>query len=62
MSLLSSGGKKSKKSFDTEMLKSPLTVGRPSKEPGPDVNNTPVMMPSDPLGFIPSNSKKAGRK
>jgi hypothetical protein len=50
------------KSYDESMLKSPLTVGRPGREPGPEVNNNPVAMPSDPMKFIPGNSKKAGRK
>jgi len=45
--------------FDSEVYKGPLTVGRPGKEPGPDVNNIPVARPSDPLGLIPGNSKKA---
>jgi hypothetical protein len=48
--------------FDSDMLKSPLTVGAPRKEPGPDVHNNPVAMPDDPLKFIPGNSRKAGRK
>lgn len=46
--------------FDSDILKSPLTVGRPSNEPGPDVHNNPIARPSDPLGFIPGDSKKAG--
>jgi hypothetical protein len=46
--------------FDDEMLKSPLTVGRPGKEPGPQVNNSPIARPSDPLKFIPGNAKKMG--
>jgi hypothetical protein len=49
------------KAFDDKILKSPLTVGRPKKEPGPELNNSPVMAPDDPLKFIPSNSKKAGK-
>ena len=28
--------------FDSSLLKSPLTVGRTGNEPGPDVNNNPV--------------------
>lgn len=44
--------------FDEKILKSPLTVGRPGKEPGPEVRNTPIAMPKDPLGFIPMNSEK----
>lgn len=49
--------------FDDKMLKSPLTVGRPNKnEPGPDVNNSPVMEPADPLKIIPGNAKTAQRK
>ncbi len=47
--------------FDSEMLKSPLTVGRPGKEPGPDVHQNPVAKPDDPLKFLPSNSRKAGK-
>ena len=39
--------------FNTEILKSPLTVGRTGAEPGPDVNNTPVCDVKDPLGLIP---------
>lgn len=50
------------RSFDDKILKSPLTVGRPRKEPGPDVNNSPVMAPDDPLRLIPANSKKAGQR
>lgn len=49
------------KSFDSDMLKSPLTVGRPGKEPGPEPNNNPVARPEDPLKFLPQNSRKAGR-
>jgi hypothetical protein len=45
--------------FDSEILKSPLTVGRPRNEPGADVFNNPVAKPDDPLKFIPGNSKKA---
>ena len=48
--------------FDSTILKSPLTVGRPGNEPGPDVRNNPVAKPSDPLNLIPMNSSKAGRK
>jgi hypothetical protein len=48
--------------YDDEMLKSPLTVGRPGKEPGPDVNNNPIAQPTDPMKFIPGNSRRAGRK
>lgn len=44
--------------FNTEILKSPLTVGRTGNEPGPDVNNTPVAMPKDPLGLIPEGGDK----
>jgi len=46
------------KSFDDSILKSPLTVGRPKNEPGPDVHNNPVAMPDDPLSILPKNSKK----
>jgi len=49
------------KSFDDSMLKSPLTVGRPKNEPGPETNNVPVAKPEDPLKFIPMNSRKSGR-
>jgi hypothetical protein len=48
------------KNFDDEMLKSPLTVGRPGKEPGPEINNSPIARPADPMKFIPGNSKKMG--
>ena len=48
--------------FDSDMMKSPLTVGRPGKEPGPDVNNNPIAMPDDPLKYVPGNSRRAGRK
>ena len=47
--------------FDEEMLKSPLTVGRPKNEPGPDTSNIPVSRPADPLGLLPMNSRKAGK-
>lgn len=47
------------KSFDEDMLKSPLTVGRPRNEPGPEPHNNPVAKPEDPLKLIPVNSKKA---
>jgi hypothetical protein len=47
------------KNFDDKILKSPLTVGRPKGEPGPEVDNTPVMVPRDPLGIVPGNSSKA---
>jgi hypothetical protein len=50
------------RSFDEDMLKSPLTVGRPGREPGPEVHNNPVAMPDDPMKYIPGNSRKAGRK
>lgn len=39
--------------FDKKILKSPLTVGRPSGEKGPDIHNSPVMIPGDPLKLIP---------
>ena len=45
--------------FDEKILKSPLTVGRTGKEPGPDVRNNPVAVPNDPLKLIPMNSAKA---
>jgi hypothetical protein len=48
--------------FDADILKSPLTVGRPSNEPGPDVRNNPIAHPADPLSIIPMDSKKAGGK
>ena len=44
--------------FNSEILKSPLTVGRVGNEPGPDVNNNPVAMPKDPLGLIPEGGDK----
>lgn len=44
--------------FDSSLLKSPLTVGAPKNEPGPDVNNNPVARPGDPLGLIPEGGKK----
>lgn len=47
--------------FDEEMLKSPITVGRPRNEPGPDVHNNPVARPDDPLRLIPENAHRAGR-
>ena len=50
------------RSFDDRIMKSPLTVGRPRKEPGPDVHNSPVAAPDDPLRYIPSNSKKMTQK
>lgn len=49
------------KNYDEEILKSPLTVGRPKGEPGPDVANNPVARPEDPLRLIPANSKRAGK-
>jgi hypothetical protein len=48
--------------FDEEMLKSPLTVGRPRNEPGPEEHNIPVAKPDDPLRLIPENSRKMGRR
>ncbi len=45
--------------FDSDILKSPLTVGRPTNEPGPDVRNNPIAAPSDPLKLVPGNSKTA---
>lgn len=45
--------------FDSAVLKSPLTVGRPDNEPGADVRNNPVARPEDPLKLIPGNSKRA---
>jgi len=48
--------------FDEEMLKSPLTVGRPRNEPGPEVHNSPVAKPEDPLRFLPENTRKMGRR
>lgn len=47
--------------FDDRILKSPLTVGAPKGEPGPDVRNNPVMQPADPLKYIPSGGKE-GKK
>jgi hypothetical protein len=49
-------------SFDEEMLKSPLTVGRPRNEPGPEVHNSPVLRPEDPLRLIPENARRAGSR
>lgn len=49
------------RNFDTEILKSPLTVGRPKGEKGPDAENIPVSKPDDPLRLIPGNSRKAGK-
>ena len=46
--------------FDGKVLKSPLTVGRVGKEPGPDVHNNPIAQPRDPLGLIPEGGPKAG--
>ena len=48
--------------FDDSILKSPLTVGRPGNEPGPEVRNTPVAKPGDPLGLLPMNSEKMTSK
>ena len=39
--------------FNSEILKSPLTVGRLGNEPGPDIYNNPIAQPKDPLGLIP---------
>jgi hypothetical protein len=47
--------------FDKDIMKSPLTVGRPHGEKGPDVGNTPVAKPADPLKLIPGNSRTAGK-
>lgn len=44
-------------SFDAKILKSPLTVGAPKNEPGPDVYNNPVAKPGDPLGLLPEGGK-----
>ena len=44
--------------FNSEILKSPLTVGRVGNEPGPDVNNSPVVNIKDPLGLIPEGGDK----
>ena len=46
--------------FDSTVLKSPLTVGRTGNEPGPDVHNNPVVDVKDPLGLIPEGGPKAG--
>jgi hypothetical protein len=45
--------------FNTEILKSPLTVGRTGNEAGPDVYNNPIAQPRDPLGLIPEGGDKA---
>ena len=50
------------KAFDDSMLNSPLTVGRPRNEPGPEVHNNPVADAADPLGLLPSNSRRASKK
>jgi hypothetical protein len=50
--------------FNEDILKSPLTVGRVGNEPGPDVYNNPIAQPKDPLGLIPEGGDKphwAGR-
>lgn len=47
--------------FDDKILKSPLTVGRPGNEPGPDVRSNPIARPKDPLNLIPGNASKAER-
>jgi hypothetical protein len=44
--------------FNSEILKSPLTVGRVGNEPGPDVYNNPVVDVKDPLGLIPEGGDK----
>ena len=44
--------------FNTEIFKYPLTVGRTGNEPGPDVNNNPVVDVKDPLGLIPEGGDK----
>ncbi len=44
--------------FNSEILKSPLTVGRTGNEPGPDVNNNPAVDVKDPLGLIPEGGPK----
>lgn len=62
-SMAKSGGmNKMGNTFDAEMLKSPLTVGRPKMEPGPEVHNNPVAFPADPLDILPGNSRKAGKR
>ena len=45
--------------FNSEILKSPLTVGRIGNEPGPDINNNPIARPRDPLGLIPEGGDRA---
>jgi len=44
--------------FSSEILKSPLTVGRTGNEAGPDVHNNPIARPKDPLGLIPEGGDK----
>lgn len=44
--------------YNSSVMKTPLTVGKPKGEKGPDVNNNPVMKPEDPLGFIPSGGDR----
>lgn len=46
------------KSFDDKLIKTPLTVGRPKGDKMPDVHNSPVAHPGDPLHFIPGGGKK----
>jgi hypothetical protein len=48
--------------FDDSIYKGPLTVGRPGREPGPEVRNTPVAKPDDPLKLVPMNSSKMSSK
>ena len=50
------------KNFDESIFKSPLTVGRPGREPGPDVHNVPIAQPEDPLRLIPGNSKQGTKR
>jgi len=45
--------------FNSEILKSPLTCGRTGNEPGPDVYNNPIAHPRDPLGLIPEGGPNA---
>jgi len=45
-------------SYNDEILKSPLNVGRVGNEPGPYVHNNPVVDVKDPLGLIPEGGDK----
>ena len=57
MAKKSKGGKLGN-TFSAPELLSPLNAPRAGAEPGPDVANSPVINPPDPLGYIPGGSKK----